>query len=88
MVVLSRVALDISTLEDETPIMSRNIGHQSQSSPALRHRRTKISGMVRRPKAKRYSLLSRVTTTWLVRRLLRQERHYIVEVPLSQALII
>jgi hypothetical protein len=34
----------------DPPIMSRNIGHQLQSSLALHHRRMKISAMVRKPK--------------------------------------
>jgi len=46
----SRVAIDILTLEDETPIMSRNVGHQSYSNPALHRRRMKTSAMVQKRK--------------------------------------
>jgi len=46
----SRVAIDISTLEDETLIMSRNVGHRSHSNPALHRKRTKTSAMVQKPK--------------------------------------
>jgi hypothetical protein len=87
----SRVAIDISTLEDETHIMSRNVRHRSHSNPALHRRRTKTSAMVQKPE--NYTMqFTFVCHNHMVGAQTFEARatlvkSYVAEVPLSQTLI-